>query len=257
MDTRPLRGSLRCYLSFLGQQVVFFQRRTQRQIQNHRADGGKDGVHQRDAAGDLGGDAGQLHRLTENVPVAEVAEERVGEHIHQQAAERRADYRAQVSALVGGVPVFQMEHLVGKRAADNADDELEDECGDGVAGVTGHDVRQRQTDGARQTTRNAVQQHGGERREGVAQMEGGPGAQHVGDAEELVGHKAQRGHDADDADFAHSEFGFGQNRHQNGEGHHREQQQPQDGCRHKNFPLSLDFSPRGGYAPIIAISGTG
>ena len=41
-------------------------------------------------------------------------------------------------------------------------------------------------------------------------MEAGPRAKDVRDAEELIRDKAQRGHDADDADFLHGEFRFGQ-----------------------------------------------
>ena len=53
---------------------------------------------------------------------------------------------------------------------------------DGIARVTGHNVGQCQTDGTGQTAGNAVQQQGGQRREGVAQMKAGPGAQHIRDA---------------------------------------------------------------------------
>ena len=71
----------------LGQQVGFFQRRAQGQVEDHRADGGEQRVDQRDAAGDLGHDGDELRRLAKDVQVAEVADERVGEHVDQQAAE--------------------------------------------------------------------------------------------------------------------------------------------------------------------------
>ena len=73
-------------------------------------------------------------------------------------------------------------------------------------------------------TMHTVQQHGGQRREGVAQMEAGPRAKDVRDAEELIRDKAQRGHDADDADFLHSEFRFGQRCDQQCQGCYDEQQ---------------------------------
>ena len=98
--------------------------------------------------------------------------------------------------------------------------------------VAGHDIRQRQADGTGQTTGNAVQQHGGQRREGVAQMEAGPRAKDVRDAEELIRDKAQRGHDADDADFLHGEFRFGQRCDQQCQGCYDEQQQPHRCGRH-------------------------
>jgi len=130
------------------------------------------------------------------------------------------------------VEVAQLECLVRHGTAGDADDELEHKGGDGVARVTGQNIGQRQTNGTGQTAGHTVQQHGGQRREGVAQMEAGPRAKDVRDAEELIRDKAQRGHDADDADFLHGEFRFGQRCDQQCQGCYDEQQQPHRCGRH-------------------------
>ena len=53
----------------LGQQVGFFQRRAQGQVQDNRADGGQQRVDKRNAAGNLGKDRGNLGRLAEDEAV--------------------------------------------------------------------------------------------------------------------------------------------------------------------------------------------
>ena len=69
----------------LGQKVRTLQRRAQGQIENDDADGGGHAVDEGDAAGDLGQGLGDGVILTEDIYVAEVAEERVGKDVQQQA----------------------------------------------------------------------------------------------------------------------------------------------------------------------------
>ena len=97
--------------SILGQQVGFFQRRAQGQVQHDRADGGQQRVDERNAAGDLGKDRGDLGRLAENEAVAEIADERVSKHVDQQAAERAGGDDQQILAPAGGGVVFQVDDL--------------------------------------------------------------------------------------------------------------------------------------------------
>ena len=80
----------------------------------------------------------------------------------------------------------QLEHLMCHGTAGDADDKLEHEGGNGVARVTGKDIRQCQTDGTRQTAGHAVQQQRRQGSKGVAQMERGTAVER--DAEEQVGH---------------------------------------------------------------------
>ena len=89
------------------------------------------------------------------------------------------------------------------RTTGDADDELQDEGGDGITRVTGQDVGQSQTDGAGQTAGYAVQQQGGQGSEGVAQMERRAAVERH--TEEQVGHEAQRGHDAGERQLVDSE----------------------------------------------------
>ena len=108
------------------QQLAALQRGAKCQIQNHNANAGKHAVHQRNAAGDLGGNAGQLHRLAKNLAVAEIAQKRIGKHIQQQAAEGAAGNGQQVFAPRRGfgVQLVQLEHIFGAPAAGKANDEL-------------------------------------------------------------------------------------------------------------------------------------
>ena len=218
--------------SLLRQQMCLLQGGAQGDVQDNGADGGEQGVDQRHTAGDLGHDGDELRGLAKDVQVAEVADERVGEHVDQQAAEGRRRDGGHVLELVAGREGPEVDDLVGHRAADQTDDEFQNKGRDGVARVTGDNVGQRQADGTGQTAGHTVQQHGGQRRKGVAQMEAGPRAKDVRDAEELIRDKAQRGHDADDADFLHSEFRFGQRCDQQCQGCYDEQQQPHRCGRH-------------------------
>ena len=58
----------------------------------------------------------------------------------------------QNTGMVENQNIRVVEHLVSDRTAGDADDELQDEGGDGIARVTGQDVGQSQTDGAGQTS---------------------------------------------------------------------------------------------------------
>ena len=149
------------------------------------------------------------------------------------------------------------------KAADQADDELKDEGGDGITGVASENIGQSQADSTGQAAGDAVQQHSSQRRKGVAQVEGRAAAEDVRDAEELIRNQAEGGHHADDADFLHSKFRFGQSCYQQGQRHYHKQQQPHGGCRH-NFLLlclllfyhkAVDKYFLARYAPIIALSG--
>ena len=68
--------------------------RAQGQIEEDDADGRGHAVHEGDAAGDLGQSLGDGVLLAEDVDVAEVAEERVGEDIQQQAGGSCDDHLA-------------------------------------------------------------------------------------------------------------------------------------------------------------------
>ena len=87
MSTSDRNGSwlLVGLLFSLRQQVCTLEGRAQGQIEEDDADGGGHAVHEGDAAGDLGQGLGDGVLLAEDVDVAEVAEERVGEDIQQQA----------------------------------------------------------------------------------------------------------------------------------------------------------------------------
>ena len=128
--------------------------------------------------------------------------------------------------------MLQLEHLVSKHAADNADDEFKDKGGDGVARITGHDIGQSKADGTSQATGNAVQHQGGQCGKGVAQVERRTGAQHVGNAEKLIRNKAERSHNTDGCNFLGGEFGFAECSDQDTERHNNEQQEPHNSSRH-------------------------
>ena len=74
--------------------------------------------------------------LTKDVHIAEVAQERVGQHVQQQAGTGRNDHLDEIAGAVL-VEVAQLECLVRHGTAGDADDELEHKGGDGVARVTG------------------------------------------------------------------------------------------------------------------------
>ena len=90
----------------LGQQVGFFQRRAQGQVQDDRADGGQQRVDKRNAAGDLGKDRAISAGWPKMKRFAEVADERVSKHVDQQATERAGGDDQQIPAPVGGGVVF-------------------------------------------------------------------------------------------------------------------------------------------------------
>ncbi len=79
-----------------------------------------------------------VYSLAEDVDVAEVAEEGVGEHVQQQTGTRRHDHLDQIPGAVA-VEVAELEHLVSDCTAGDADDELQDEGGDGITRITGQD----------------------------------------------------------------------------------------------------------------------
>ena len=76
-------GSL---LFALGEELCVLQGRAEGQIQQDDADGGGHAVDEGDASGDLAQGLGKGVFLTENVHVAEIAEERVSDDIEQQAS---------------------------------------------------------------------------------------------------------------------------------------------------------------------------
>ena len=170
--------------------------------------------------------------MTKDIAVTEVAQERVGEHIDQQATECRADNGNVILNAVRCAEILQLEHLVSKHAADNADDEFKDKGGDGIARITGHDIGQSKADGTSQATGNAVQHQGGQCGKGVAQVERRTGAQHVGNAEKLIRNKAERSHNTDGCNFLGGEFGFAECSDQDTERHNNEQQEPHNSSRH-------------------------
>ena len=94
-----------------------FQRGAQGDVQDDCADGGEQRVDQRDAAGDLGHDGDKLCRLAKDVQVAEIADERIGKHIDQQAAERRCRDGGHILDLVvcvDGVDEWYQKELEGQ-----------------------------------------------------------------------------------------------------------------------------------------------
>lgn len=99
MSTSDRNGSwlLLGLLFGLGQQVCALEGRAQGQIEEDDADGGGHAVHEGDAAGDLGQSLGDGVFLAEDVDVAEVAEERVGEDIQQQAGGGCGDHLGQIA----------------------------------------------------------------------------------------------------------------------------------------------------------------
>ena len=102
--------------------MCLLQGGAQGDVQDNGADGGEQGVDQRHTAGDLGHDGDELRGLAKDVQVAEVADERVGEHVDQQAAEglRRAGHY--IFKLVVGGEGLEVDDLVDHRAADQTDD---------------------------------------------------------------------------------------------------------------------------------------
>ena len=154
MRQKEMKGLL--FLA-LGQQTGAVEGRAQGKVEQDDADGGSYAVHEGDAAGDLGQGLGYGVLLTEDVNVAEVSEERVGEDVQQQAGTGSHDDLDQIAGAVA-VEIAELEHLVGHRAAGDADEELQHEGGDGIARITGQDVGQSQTDGTGQTAGHAVQQ---------------------------------------------------------------------------------------------------
>ena len=173
------------FLLALGKQLCTLQCGAQCQIQHHGAGSGSHTVHKGDAAGDLGQRLCHGVLLPKDVHVAEVAKEGVGEHVQQQTGTRRDDHLDQIPGAVT-ILIPQLEHLMCHGTAGDADDKLEHEGGNGVARVTGKDIRQRQTDGTRQTAGYTVQQQRRQGGKGVAQMERGAAVER--DAEEQVGH---------------------------------------------------------------------
>ena len=85
--------------------------RAQGKVEQDDADGGSHAVHEGDTAGDLGQGLGYGVFLTEDVNVAEVAEERVGEDVQQQAGTGSQDDLDQVAGAVA-VEIAELEHLV-------------------------------------------------------------------------------------------------------------------------------------------------
>lgn len=83
----------------LRQQVCTLEGRAQGQIEEDDADGRGHAVHEGDAAGDLGQSLGDGVLLAEDVDVAEVAEERVGEDIQQQAGGSCDDHLGQIAGV--------------------------------------------------------------------------------------------------------------------------------------------------------------
>ena len=96
----------------LGQKVRTLQRRAQGQIEENDADGGGHAVDEGDAAGDLGQGLGDGVILTEDIYIAEVAEERVGKDVQQQAGGSGGGHLDEVA---GGVLIqlAELEDLVG------------------------------------------------------------------------------------------------------------------------------------------------
>ena len=163
-------------------------------------------------------------RLAEEEPVAEITQQRVGEYIDEQPAERAGRHQRHICAARAVFAALQMHQPVGGSAADHTDDKLEHERRAGVAGVAGDDIGQRQADGPRQPARDAVEQQRRQRCERVAQVERRPARKR--DAEKLIRHQAERRHNADHADFLHGETGLGQHRRQQRQRRRSRQQQP-------------------------------
>ena len=114
--------------SLLRQQMCLLQGGAQGDVQDNGADGGEQGVDQRHTAGNLGHDGDELRGLAKDVQVAEVADERVGEHVDQQAAEGRRRDGGHVLELVVSGEGPEVDDLVGHRTADQADNKFQDKA---------------------------------------------------------------------------------------------------------------------------------
>ena len=207
-----------------GQQARPVQGGADGQVQQHRAGGGDQAVHQGDPAGHAGQGLGHRVVLPENVNVAEIAQQRVGDDVDQQARPRRHRHPQHIRQAAGRVCGVDPAQPVGRQPADHADDELEHEGGDGVARVAGQDVGQGQPDGAGQPSRDAVHQQGGQGGEGVAQMERRPAVK--GHPEKQVGRKAQGRHDAGQRQLMGGEGALVQHTGEQDNNDHDGQQQP-------------------------------
>ena len=139
------------------QQTGTLQGRTQGEVQDDRTHGGGHAVYKGDAACNFGQRLRHGVFLTKDVHIAEVAQERVGQHVQQQAGTGRNDHLDEIAGAVL-VEVAQLECLVRHGTAGDADDELEHKGGDGIARVTGQNIGQRQTNGTGQTAGHTVQQ---------------------------------------------------------------------------------------------------
>ena len=221
------------------------KRRAQRQIQHNRAHGRQQRIDQRDAGGNLGDDRSEVDRLAEQVAVAEIADQRVGEDVDEQAAERAGRHAHKIAAaragLRGGL-FLQVAQAVRHGAAGEADDHFEQKRCERIARVPGDKVGQREADGPGQPAGHAVQQHGRERRERVAQVKRRPGAQNIGDAEKFIGDKAERGHHADHGDLLHRKTGAGQRNAQQRGSRQAENDKTDHFSGHSQFP-SLSIRP--------------
>ena len=136
----------------------------------------------------------------------------------------------------------QLEHLMCHGTAGDADDKLEHEGGNGVARVTGKDIRQRQTDGTRQTAGYTVQQQRRQGGKGVAQMERRTAVER--DAEEQVSHKAQRSHHAGKRQLVHRKAALVQHTEKQDQDNDDCQQQPHCSSRHDTFPPITPITPQ-------------
>ena len=85
MCEEPEESDGESLLFALGEKLCVLQGRAKGQIQQDDADGGDHAVDEGDASGNLAQGLGKGVFLTENVHVAEIAEERVGEDVEQQA----------------------------------------------------------------------------------------------------------------------------------------------------------------------------
>ena len=103
----------------LGQQVRALESRTKCQIQDDDADGGRNAVDEGDTAGDLGQSFCDGVLLTEDVDIAEIAEERVGDDVQQQAGRTSGSDLEQVAGAVA-VEVTELEDLVCDGTAGDA-----------------------------------------------------------------------------------------------------------------------------------------
>ena len=152
-----------------------------------------------------------------------------------------------------GVPVAELEDLVGHGTAGDADDEFQHKSGDGVARVTGQDIGQSQTNGTGQTAGDAIQQQSRQGRKGVAQMERGAAVER--DAEEQVSHKAQSGHHAGQGQLVDGKGALVQHTGKDDQDHNDCQQQPHYSGRHQMIPSNFKVlrTCRGG-APLSCLA---